>query len=172
MIPIRALALLCLPALVLPARPEAAFQLQGRVVRILDGDTVELLVGGFRTERIRLVGIDAPEKGQPFGTASRKRLASLCFLRDLQVRADKRDRYGRLLGRLFAGGEDLNRRMIAEGMAWHYAQYAREQPLGERTGDARAEQEARAARRGLWSDPDPVAPWDWRHRGRGRGRRR
>lgn len=165
------LACAVLPAAIiaLQAKPVATTStMQGRVVRILDGDTVELLVGGLRTERIRLAGIDAPEKGQPFGTQARKRLASLCFQRDVKIRASKRDRYGRLLGRILADGEDLNRRMIQEGFAWHYLQYAHEQPVDERTGDSRAEQEARTARRGLWVDAAPVPPWDWRKRRRGR----
>lgn len=160
------ISVICIHAKAPPTVPVTV--LQGRVVRILDGDTVDLLVGGPRSERIRLAGVDAPEKGQPFGTQARKRLASLCFQRDVKIRASKRDRYGRLLGRILADGEDLNRRMIQEGFAWHYLKYAHEQSVDERTGDARAEREARAARRGLWVDAAPVPPWDWRKRGRGR----
>lgn len=158
----RALALmLLLPAVLAWAVPPRSV-LQGRVVRILDGDTVDLLVDGRRTERIRLEGIDAPEKGQPFGTQARKRLASLCFLREVQVRTAKKDRYGRWIGRIRADGEDLNLRMLREGLAWHFAKYAHEQPPAEREADAHAEAEARAARRGLWADRAPVPPWDWR----------
>jgi endonuclease YncB( thermonuclease family) len=80
------------------------------------------------------------------------------------VRLRKRDRYRRWIGRILADGEDINRRMLLEGLAWPYAQYAREKPAAERDADARAEAEARAARRGLWWDPAPVPPWDWRKR--------
>jgi endonuclease YncB( thermonuclease family) len=148
--------------LALPACAE--YLLRGRVVRILDGDTVDLLVAGARTERIRLEGIDAPEKGQAFGTQARKRLASLLFLRDVQVRLGKRDRYQRWIGRIRADGEDINRRLLLEGMAWHFVQYAHEQPVAEREADARAEAAARAARRGIWGDREPVPPWAWRKR--------
>jgi endonuclease YncB( thermonuclease family) len=150
----------------LEARP-AHYQVPGVVVRILDGDTVDLLIGRGRIERIRLEGIDAPEKGQPFGTQARKRLAGFCFQREVVVRVSKKDRYRRSIGRVFADGEDLNQRMLREGMAWHYARFAHEQPAGEHAADAQTEREARAARLGVWSDAAPIPPWDWRKSGRG-----
>ncbi len=137
---------------------------EGRIVGVLDGDTVDLLTDGLMQQRIRLRGIDAPEKRQAFGNRSKQALSALVFGRRATVAYSKVDRYDRWVGRITVNGVDVSRAMVEQGMAWHYAFYASEQPVDERVGDAEAEQTARMERRGLWSDVAPSEPWAWRKR--------
>jgi endonuclease YncB( thermonuclease family) len=134
----------------------AADDRQWRVVSVHDGDTVTALDEANAQHRIRLAAIDAPESGQPFGTVARDRLASLAKGRTVTVRSRGNDRYGRLLADVSIGGDDLARRLLVEGLAWHYSRFDDRQEM------AAAEVEARTARRGLWADPKPVPPWEWR----------
>ncbi len=140
----------------------SAAVIQGRVVAVADGDTVTVLDGRKRQHKIRLTGIDAPERLQPFGKASHQQLAGLVFGREVRAHCPKKDRYGRALCRLEVDGRDVNLAQIAAGMAWHYKAYGRDQGLFNFTGYALVELEARYRRRGLWSDPRPVAPWAFR----------
>lgn len=127
-----------------------------------DGDTVRMrLLEGGKAE-IRLAGIDTPEKAQPFGRAAGRRLAALCLGRAAEAEIRDTDRFGRTVGRLFCDGRDVGRVLIAEGLAWHFKRYARNQPFDERTGDSLSEAAARDGRLGLWSDAKPVPPWEWR----------
>lgn len=127
-----------------------------QAVRIIDGDTFEGLANGV-TYKIRLDAIDAPERGQPFYRRSKDMLGQLCTEAPLRVELLSKDRYGRWIGRIYDRNErHVNALMISEGMAWHYLKYSKDETL------SRLESEARAARRGLWSDPSPVAPWDHR----------
>lgn len=148
--------------LVLPALASAE-TLAGRVVGVTDGDTITVLGAGNVQERIRLAGIDAPEKKQPFGQASKLSLSNLVYDRLVTVEWRKRDRYRRIVGQVFVGGRDAGLEQIRAGMAWHYLKYQSEQAPDDRTRYAGAEVEAKGARRGLWRDPDPIPPWDWRH---------
>ena len=127
-----------------------------RVVNVTDGDTVTAIDDGNMQHRVRLQGIDAPERGQPFGTVSRDRLAALIKGKTVKVHDGGRDKYGRTLGRIEVEGQDVNRQMVTDGMAWHYKQFNNDPRL------AAAEQAARAAGKGLWADREPVPPWDWR----------
>lgn len=139
-----------------------AAELAGRVVGVTDGDTITLLAPGNVQEKIRLSGIDAPEKGQPYGEASKQALSGMVFGKDVVVDWAKRDRYGRIVGKVLVGGRDANLDQVRAGLAWHFAKYASEQPPEDRASYAAAEVAARAAHVGLWVDPAPVAPWDWR----------
>ncbi len=143
--------------------PVTAATLTGRVVRILDGDTVEVLNAAQDPERVRLGGIDAPEKAQPFGTQSKQHLADLAGGQAVIVEWKKRDRHGRVVGTLLRDGRDLGLQMVREGYAWWYRAFAEEQSPVDRVLYAAAEQSARTARRGLWADAHPMAPWDYRH---------
>jgi len=127
-----------------------------RVEAVNDGDTVTCRDASARGVRIRLVGIDAPELDQPGGPAARAALASKVAGRGVRVEGDARDKHGRLLGRLWLDGRDLNREMVAEGWAWAFTGFADDDEL------AAAEAAARRARRGLWADPHPMAPARWR----------
>jgi endonuclease YncB( thermonuclease family) len=141
-----------------PAAPAGSQTLTGRVVRIADGDTVTVLDSTNTQHRIRLQGIDAPESHQAFGTQSKKNLSDLILDQDVTIEYEKTDQYGRIVGKILFDGKDINLEQIKAGMAWHYKEYQREQSAEDRELYARAEDEARNARRGLWVDADPVEP--------------
>lgn len=135
----------------------------GEVVGVADGDTITVLDADKVQHKIRLTGIDAPEKKQPFGNRSKQSLSDMVFDKTVTVETDKRDRYGRELGKVLAGGEDVNLEQVRAGMAWHYKAYERTQSVIDRQAYADAENEAKAAKRGLWVDAEPTPPWEWRH---------
>ena len=134
----------------------------GRVVRIADGDTVTLLDSTNTQHRIRLQGIDAPESHQDFGTQSKKSLSDMIFGKDVTANCDKTDQYGRQVCKIVFGDKDINLEQVKAGMAWHYKDYEREQSPEDRQIYARAEDEARNARRGLWVDANPIEPSEFR----------
>jgi micrococcal nuclease len=127
-----------------------------RVVAVADGDTVTAIDQTKMQHRIRLAGIDAPETAQPFGTVARRRLSELVKGKSVAVLVEGTDLYGRTVARLEVDGMDVCREMVAAGLAWHYRRYSDDKQL------AAAEAEARKAKRGLWRDAAPVAPWEWR----------
>jgi endonuclease YncB( thermonuclease family) len=139
---------------------------RGRVVAITDGDTLTVLDANKKQHKIRLQGIDAPERAQAYGTRARQELSDLAFEKDVEVRVDKRDRYGRSVSTVMVGGRDINLEMVRAGLAWHYKLYANEQSAADRSLYAKAEEEARAAKRGLWVDANPTPPWEFRRGGR------
>lgn len=131
---------------------------RGRVVRILDGDTLEVL-RQKQAVRIRLYGIDCPEKRQPYGTRAKQFTADLAFGKDVTVQERSRDRYERAVAEiLLPDGHSLNRELVRAGLAWWYRKYAPHE-----SGLAELEEQARDQRRGLWADDDPTPPWLWRH---------
>lgn len=139
-------------------------QFSGVVVSIADGDTLTVLRAG-RQEKVRLYGIDCPEKKQPFGTRARQFTGQLAFKKTVTVRVKDRDRYGRTVGEVvLPDGKVLNHELVREGLAWWYRDYA--------AGDVQLawlEEEARSAGRGIWSDSRAVPPWEYRKRGRAAG---
>ena len=136
--------------------------LQGLVVAVLDGDTVTVLDESNVQHRVRLAGIDAPEKGQPFGQRSKEGLSSLTYMRQASVEWHKLDRYGRVIGKVLVDGRDVNLAQVASGLAWHYAAYAKEQAPADRTSYSLAEARARHSHLGLWKDSAPTPPWEYR----------
>lgn len=138
--------------------------LAGRVVHVADGDTITVLDASESQHTIRLAGIDAPEKRQAFGNASKQSLAKEVAGLSVVVEWTKYDRYQRKVGRVLLGERDINLVQIQNGMAWHYKQYQREQSPEDRHTYALAEETAKASHAGLWSDALPQAPWDFRHR--------
>ena len=136
--------------------------LTGRVVRVADGDTVTILDANNTQHRVRLQGIDAPESHQAFGTQSKQSLSQLIFDKDVTVEYNKTDRYGRLVGKIILNGLDIDLEQVKAGMAWHYKDYEDEQTPADRELYARAEDEARSARRGLWVDANPIEPSEYR----------
>lgn len=139
--------------------PGAGERIVGRVTGVMDGDTVEVRVAE-RTMRLRLSEVDAPERTQPFGPQARTRLESLVGGRDVEVQVKETDRYGRSVSWVFVDGQEVGRILVREGLAWWYRAYSQDAALGE------LEREAREARRGLWSQENPEAPWDYRRRQR------
>lgn len=160
-----------IPVLVSISIATAHADVTGKVVAVTDGDTIQVLDSANVLHKIRMTGIDAPEKNQPFGNASRKHLASLVAGKSVLVESSKTDRYGRTLGRVLVQPADcpgcgrtldVNHAQIVAGMAWWYQYYADEQPAEERERYKSAVNEARSRELGLWSEPNPVPPWAWR----------
>ena len=135
----------------------AGAEITGRVIAVHDGDTISVLVVG-RPVRVRLAGIDAPERGQPFANASRHALESRVAGRDVLVVERGRDGYGRMLGRVHVDGIDVNAEQVRSGYAWVFRRPGHDARL------LALQAEAKAARRGLWRDPNAIAPWTWRER--------
>ena len=145
------------------AAPALAATLYGQVVGVSDGDTVTVLVDGHSQVHVRIAGIDAPEKRQPYGQRSKQLMSDCAFGKEVAVEWKKIDRYGRTVGKVVSKGVDCGLRQIELGMAWHYKTYAKDQSREDREAYAEAEERARAKGRGLWSDADPVPPWQYRH---------
>lgn len=143
--------------LVLPSVVSAAPQLRGRVVAVLDGDTITVLDSDRRQHRVRLHQIDAPEKDQDFGAAAKKSLSQMIYRRDVAVATVTTDRYRREVGTVYLAGADINLEQIRRGMAWVYRRYSHD------AGYLAAEQSARASRIGLWARAKPIPPWEFRH---------
>jgi endonuclease YncB( thermonuclease family) len=140
----------------------AAATLQGKVVNVADGDTLTVLDNQKTQHKIRLQGIDAPEKSQPFGQKSKQALNQLVHSQIVTVEFQKKDKYGRTIGKVILNGHDVCLEQIKQGMAWHYKQYQSEQPKEDRETYAQAEQTARAQAVGLWKDKSPTPPWEFR----------
>lgn len=149
----------------------AAAELRGKVIAVADGDTLTILDDTHQQHRIRISGIDAPERRQPYGDRAKQHLVRLAHGKSVLVVWHKRDRYGRIVGIVLAAQcarsacphtLDIGLEQIKAGLAWHYTRYAREQEPAERLAYAMVEREARARRTGLWQEHAPVPPWDYR----------
>ena len=138
-----------LGAFLLLAAPIAfANSLTGKVVKITDGDTLYVLDANYKDHKIRLAGIDAPERKQAYGLASRKHLASIVAGQQVAVEYQKRDRYGRIVGKIWVDGIDACLEQVKVGFAWHYKKYQHEQSLEDQRLYAEAENKAREGRLG------------------------
>jgi endonuclease YncB( thermonuclease family) len=135
-----------------------AHEVEGRVVAVQDGDTVTILDAARVQHRVRIAGIDAPEKSQAYGEASKQSLARLVHGRHVEARCPKRDRFGREVCSVFLGTRDVGLEQVRGGYAWWYREYAREQTPDDRATYEAAETDARESRRGLWKDPTPQPP--------------
>ena len=156
------LAVLCFSAQSADTREFAAL-----VVSVADGDTITVLTQNKQQVKIRLYGIDCPEKGQAFGNRAKQTASEAVHGKNVTVLAMDTDRYGRTVAIVFMpDGKSLNAHLVREGMAWVYPQYCKRndicRPLRE------LEQAARASKRGLWLDKNPMTPWEWRKLRRGK----
>ena len=149
-------------ALLLVAGALNAATLQGKVIGVADGDTVTLLDAQKNQHKIRLHGIDAPEKAQAFGNKSKQSLHEMVHGKEVFVDVQKKDKYGRSVGKILVNQTDACLEQIKRGMAWHYKQYANEQSPEDRDVYAQAESTARAQSLGLWKDKSPTPPWAFR----------
>lgn len=132
-------------------------EISGTVVKVIDGDTYDLLLATNSTQRIRLAGIDCPERAQDFYQVAKNRLGEICMNKDVRVLFKTRDRHGRIVGDTYLyDGTWVNAQLVREGLAWHFTRYSSDTNL------AAAEQAARAAKKNIWSVPNPEAPWDFR----------
>ena len=130
----------------------------GKVIKITDGDTIVVLTDKKEQVKIRLEGIDCPESSQDFGNKAKQATSDLCFGKQVKIIKSGEDRYGRTLGYVMVGDINVNKELLKQGLAWHYKQYNKDEELAE------LEQEARNKKIGLWSQPNPVAPWDFRRK--------
>lgn len=135
-----------------------AHDVGGQVVAVQDGDTVTILDAAHVQHRVRIAGIDAPEKSQAYGEVSKQSLARLVHGRHVEAHCPKRDRFGREVCSVFLGTRDVGLEQVRGGYAWWYREYAREQTPDDRAIYETAETDAREARRGLWRDPAPQPP--------------
>jgi len=141
----------------------SAFEFTGKVVSVADGDTITVLYGK-KEYKIRFQHIDCPESSQAFGTKAKQVLSNKVFGKTVTVRWTEKDRYMRILGDVYIGKRRINAEMVNEGMAWHYKFFSKDATV------AAAEVKARAAKLGIWSQPNPVPPWDFR-KGKGTANR-
>ena len=139
--------------------PSFAADFTAPVISVLDGDTIEVL-HNQHPERIRLSGIDCPEKRQAYGQKAKQAASALAFGKDVTIQTHGHDKYKRTIGEvLLPDGMNLNQELVKQGWCWWYRKYAPKDTVLERL-----ESEAREARKGLWADPQPVPPWEWRKR--------
>jgi len=142
--------------------PISANAFPGKVVSITDGDTVKILRTDTHIQvKIRLAGIDTPEKKQAFGQKAKKFTASLIANRVVEVKPITKDRYGRTVGYIYCDGEDVNLEIVKAGYAWVYRRYA-PKPKSKADKYFKCESQAKNRKLGLWADPHPVPPWEWR----------
>lgn len=130
-------------------------QLVGKVTSIADGDTFTMLVNNEQI-RVRLHGIDCPERGQDFSNVARQFLAEMTFEKEVTVKEMDTDQYGRTIGVVSIDGENVNEELLKAGLAWHYKRY------DKNPNWAKFEERARNQKKGIWSQPNPIPPWDWR----------
>ncbi|MCB5191848.1 thermonuclease family protein [Methylobacillus arboreus] len=133
----------------------------GKVIHIADGDSLTIMANNTQ-HKVRLLGIDAPERNQAYGKQARVALNRAINGKNVTVDWNKRDDYGRIVGKVVYNGQDINLQQIQKGMAWHYKYYEREQEPEDRSRYAQAEYQAKRDKQGLWQDASPVPPWQYR----------
>lgn len=136
--------------------PKIVETLTGKVVSIADGDTLTILTDDKLQVKVRLEGIDTPERGQAYGNKAKDALSDMVFGKAVTIRKTGTDKYDRTLGFVDVDGTDVNLKLVEDGWAWHYTKYNCQEKF------AKAEVAARTAKRGLWSQDNPMAPWDFR----------
>jgi endonuclease YncB( thermonuclease family) len=136
----------------------AADTITGKVVRVADGDTITILTSDKEQVKIRLAGIDCPERAQPWGRNATEALKAVLTGEPVTVEVIDVDRYGRTVGRVFIKGMNTNRHLVESGNCWVYPKYAKDKELFT------LQDEAKAAKRGLWRLPENerIPPWEWR----------
>ena len=151
------ICLCCVACVLLWAAPAHVADFSGPVVAILDGDTIEVMQNQH-PERIRLYGIDCPEKGQAYGKRAKQATSALVFAKQVSLQTHGKDKYGRTLADvLLSDGTHVNHTLVKAGWCWWYRKYAPRNAVLEEL-----EKEAREAKHGLWIDSSPVPPWEWR----------
>jgi micrococcal nuclease len=128
----------------------------GKVIKITDGDTFTLLLENKTTLKIRMNGIDAPEKKQEDYRTSKQFLSNLIFRKRVKIIGSTTDKYKRTLADVYINADWINLKMVAEGFAWHYKKYSTNNELSI------AESNARKNKNGIWKNPNAIAPWEFR----------
>jgi endonuclease YncB( thermonuclease family) len=156
----RLIVLLCLFA----CTQASAETFEGLIVAVTDGDTITPLDSGRRQHKVRIAGIDAPEKAQPFGQRAKENLSRMAYGKAATAECYKVDRYNRQICTVFVSGKDVGLAQLDAGLAWWFSRYSNEQPPRQRAEYESAEDRAAADRLGLWQDEAPLPPWQWRKR--------
>ena len=138
--------------------PVLSWAWSGKVISISDGDTISVLQDDH-VVKIRLYGIDTPERHQDFGTKSKQFTSNMVFGKIVEVETKDTDRYGRSVALIYIDNQSLNAELVKAGLAWVYTRYCLDRVCDEWKG---YEEEARAADKGIWSRPNPVPPWEFR----------
>jgi len=148
-------------AAILIVLPSLAFAWQGKVLRVKDGDTIVVRKGSANVD-VRLYGIDTPESSQWYGQNAKTFLANQISGKTVSVNKIDKDRYGRVVGLVFAGNLIINRHLVKNGYAWVYDKYCDKHFCSEWS---RLEAQARKDQKGLWKKEDVIPPWEYRHGG-------
>lgn len=138
----------------------SVYAFEGVVVKVIDGDSLQVEKDNGQVYEIRLYGIDTPEYKQPYSNKAKQLTGKLTFRQRVTVEKRDVDRYGRLVALVSSQGKLVNRELVRDGLAWYYSRYCLEQPLCNEL--ELLETSARQERRGLWRDKNPIAPWDWK----------
>ena len=140
-----------------------------KVLRVVDGDTVHVVNKAGKKFKVRLTGIDAPEKNQPYGLASTFKLTEMLINKWVLLKSKPNDgnlysidRYNRVLAKVILDERDINLAQVSSGYAWHFKRYQKQQSLIDRELYSQAELYAKKNELGLWSEKKPIAPWKWR----------
>ncbi len=145
--------------LLLIVLPGSSWAWEGKVVGVTDGDTISVMHDG-KAEKIRIYGVDCPESHQDFGQKAKQFTSDMVFNKVVEVKSTDTDRYGRTVGLVSVDGRSLNEELVKAGMAWVYTQYCKESFCSRWTHH---QEDARNAKMGLWSIPNPTPPWEFRH---------
>ena len=129
----------------------------GKVISVIDGDTIRMLTPTYQNIKIRLACIDTPEKKQAFGQKAKQHLSDMIFGKNVTVKTHGKGIHGRVIGTIFLYGHDINREQVEDGMAWVYRKYCNDSEY------YKAEKYAKEHKIGLWIQPNPIPPWEWRH---------
>ncbi len=148
--------------LALAAVDASCREISGQVTAVADGDSLTITDAARRSYRVRLQGIDAPERGQPFSSVSKSALSKLVFGRNVVVVPQKTDQYGRIVGKVLVNGRDAALEQLRSGLVWFYTHYEKEMSSADRAQYLAAQRSARESRLGLWADDRPVPPWQYR----------
>lgn len=143
-------------ALALTTPSWAAKTIEGKVISVADGDTLTLVDANREKVKVRLGQIDAPESAMPYGGKAKQALADKVFGKQVSIAVETKDRYGRVVGVVWLQGKEINLQLLEEGMAWWYKDYSSDKRYQA------AQEQARQAKKGLWEQANPQAPWEWR----------
>lgn len=138
--------------------------ISGKVIKVTDGDTINIRDNDNKTHKIRLAGIDAPEMSQPYGEESRTQLLGLVYGKEVVIQTKKKDRYGRIIGTIYHDGKDVNLIQVQAGMAWWYEYYKDQQSPEDQRLYSTSHERAKKGKVGLWEDPLAMNPYKWRKR--------
>ena len=140
-----------------------------KVQRVVDGDTVHVVNKAGKKFKVRLTGIDAPEKNQPYGLAATYKLTEILINKLVLLKSKPNngkpytiDRYKRVLAKIILDGKDINLSQVLTGYAWHFKRYQKQQSPSDRELYSEAEIDAKKNKLGLWGEKNPIAPWKWR----------